>query len=203
MSARAYRTARGYGGWVGSDDKVWTRTWGKGRIAWLGAGEWHRYAIIEPRALGLWWQGVLDRAGVQRIEDVVWEAPREMPLPGRRLELCATGVRGEAAFPGLMQSAAWQRRPDKADASCVAVWPHTAGWLKVEARAAQPHSAEVYVFAKDDWPLWQAAQRRDATALYAARTPLPDVKTATPLAVWPFDAIFALVLLAPWWRKRR
>jgi hypothetical protein len=191
------------GAWTGSDDQVWTRSWGKGRIAWLGVGEWHRYAISEPQALALWWQGVLDRAGVQRIDDVLWEEPQEMPLPGQRLALCARGVRGDAVFTGLQQSVAWQRRPDKADASCVAVWPRTSGWLTVETQGAKPHSAVVYVFDRADWPMWQAAQRRDATAHYAARTPQPPAQGRRPLPAWPFGVLFVLALLALWWRERR
>ncbi len=48
------------GAWTGQDNAVWARQWGKGRIGWLGAADWHRLAITEPRALALWWQGVLD-----------------------------------------------------------------------------------------------------------------------------------------------
>ena len=113
-----------------------------------------------------------------------------MPLAGQRLEVCAQGVRGDAVFPGLKQTVAWQRRPDKADASCVAVWPKEAGWLKVEAQGAKPVAHAVYVYDEDDWPLWQKAQRRDATARYAARTPAPQAAGSTPLPAWPFALLF-------------
>lgn len=191
------------GAWTGNDGMVWARQWRKGRIIWLGVADWHRYAISEPRALGLWWQRVLDQAGVRRLEDVAWLDPEEMPVAGQRLEVCAHGVRGDAVFPDLGQTLDWQRRPDKADASCVAVWPKNAGWLKVEAQGSKPLSHAVYVFAKDDWPLWQKAQRREATARYAARTPAPRAPGSNPLPAWPFALAFATAMLGLWWRERR
>lgn len=175
------------GSWTPAGDLTWTRQWQKGRIVWLGAVDWHRYAISEPRALGLWWQRVLDAAGVSKPEEVSWLDPEEMPLAGNRLEICGLGVRGDA----------WQRRPDKADASCMAVWPKQAGWLKVDTRHA------VYVYEKTDWPMWQMAQRRDATARYAARTPAPRAAASTPLPAWPFALLFTMAMLALWWRERR
>ncbi|RJG24189.1 hypothetical protein [Massilia cavernae] len=191
------------GAWAPVDDMVWARHWQKGRIVWLGVAEWHRYAISEPRALGMWWQRILDKAGVQRPEDVHWVEPEEMPLAGQRLEVCAQGVRGDAAFPALKQTLAWQRRSDRADASCVAVWPKEAGWLKVEAQGAKPARHAVYVYAKEDWPMWQKAQRRDATALYAARTPVAPAPGSNPVPAWPFAALFTAAMLALWWRERR
>ncbi|NHZ77753.1 hypothetical protein F2P44_00330 [Massilia sp. CCM 8695] len=191
------------GPWSAAGDRIWTRPWEKGRIVWLGVADWHRYAISEPQALGLWWQGVLDRAGVERPQDVAWLDPREMPLPGRRLEVCAFGVQGEVAFPELKQTLAWQRRPDKADASCVAVWPRKAGWLAMHTGGAKPQAGKLYAYAKDDWPLWQQAQRRDATARYAARTPVPAAAGTVPVPAWPFALLFTAAMLLLWWRERR
>lgn len=185
------------GAWSG-DGAVWSRQWQGGRIAWVGVGDWHRYAIAQPRPLGMWWQGVLDAAGVRRDEDVVWEQPREMPLPNQRLELCARGVSGEAVFPALNQRVSWQRRPDKADASCVAVWPRQAGWLKVETHQPQ----YIYVFAPGDWPLLQAGERRDATARFAARTPMASQTIGERMPDWPFALVFALAMLMLWWREK-
>jgi len=192
--------AKNTGGWVPAGDRIWTRPWEKGRITWLGVADWHRYAITDPRALGLWWQDVLDAAGVRRQEAVSLVDPEEMPLPGERLALCAQGMAGDVQFPALKQTLTWQRRPDRADASCVAVWPAAPGWLALQSGA---QSARVYVFAKDDWPLWQKAQRRDATLRYAARTPSAPAKTETPLPAWPFALFFAAAMLLLWWRERR
>lgn len=188
------------GPWTLSGDRLWLRQWQNGRIAWLGVSDWHRYAISEPQALGAWWQDVLDRAGVRREETVAWLEPEEMALPGERLEVCAQGVSGEVAFPDLKQTLAWQRRPDKADAACVAVWPAASGWLKMQTGK---HSGQLYVYAKDDWPLWQKTQRRDATARYAARTPEVAAKSRTALPAWPFALLFMLAILCLWWRERR
>lgn len=121
-----------------------------------------------------------------------------MAFAGQRMELCAQGVRGDAVFPTLEQKVSWQRRPDKADAACVAVWPRQAGWLKMEGKGG-----ESYVFAPQDWPQWQAAQRRDATARYIARTPATAGTGSAPLPDWPFALLFTLAMLALWWRERR
>lgn len=191
--------SREAGEWTGSDNLVWTRSWQKGRIAWLGASEWHRHAITEPQALALWWQGVLDRVGVERPQDVEWLELDELALPGQRMELCARGVQGEVAFPELKLTRTWSPR---LDAACVAVWPEKSGWLQVQDAKAGKHA--VYVHSPDDWPQWQAAQRRDATARYAARTPVKAQEgAARALPAWPFALAFTLAMLLLWWRERR
>ena len=202
MAAAPLNPAAG-GAWSAAGELLWTRSWQKGRIGWLGAADWHRYAIGEPKALALWWQGVIDQLGVRRVEEVNWIDPVEMPLPGQRLEVCAQGVRGEVAFPSLEQRLAWVHRPDRADASCVALWPRTAGWLRMQAQGNNFAANAVYVFEDGDWPLWQRAQRRDATAFYAARTPVVVKERSAELPRWPFALVFALSMLGLWWRERR
>jgi len=187
------------GDWSGSENLVWTRSWQQGRIAWLGAGEWHRRAITEPQALALWWQDVLDSVGVERPQAVEWLAPEELPLPGQRMELCARGVAGEVGFPGLGLSRTWMPHTDSA---CVAVWPEKSGWLQVKDAKAGEYA--VYVYAPGDWPQWQAAQRRDATARYMARTPVKALDgAARAFPAWPFALTFMLAMLLLWWRERR
>ena len=194
--------SRDAGPWRGSDNMVWTRDWEKGRIAWLGVTEWHRHAIAEPRALALWWQGVLDRVGVEQRQQSEWLAQREMPLPGQRLEVCARGVHGDVAIPELARTIAWQRRADRTYASCVAVWPQKSGWLELRDQKAGVHP--VYVYAAGDWPQWQAAQRRDATRQYAARTQGKAAEGETrAMPAWPFGLVFGGAMLLLWWRERR
>ena len=195
--------------WQGLEG-LWTRDWHKGRIGWLGVGGWHRHAIEEPRALALWWQDVLDRLRVRRDERLAWLEPVEMPLPGQRLEVCARGDAlakgGELSLPDLALTLAWQRRPEHVDASCAAVWPKRTGWLKAstQLQGGRAANAAVYVYANGDWPLWQRAQRRDATARYAARTPSSAVgRTTRALPTWPFGLLFALAMLGLWWREQR
>jgi hypothetical protein len=187
------------GAWRSTDGILWVRNWQRGRITWLGAADWHKAAITQPQALAGWWQDVVDRAGVRRTQDVTWLAPEEMPLPGQRLAVCAQGVKGNAVFPALGQTLAWQRRADHVDASCVAVWPRQPGWLTVGADHA------IYVHDPQDWTLWQRAQRRDATVRYQARTPDKDSGAAPPSM--PFDVppalLFAVSMLLLWYRERR
>ncbi len=188
------------GPWQTAGKLLWTRQWQKGRIVWLGGSDWHRYAISEPQLLGLWWQNVLDIAGVQRLDTVVWQDPDELPLPGQRLEVCAHGVTGDLAAQGVEQKLTWQRRSDKADAMCAALWPAKAGWLQLQTQAG---ASSVYVFADADWPAWQRAQRRDATARYMARTSQAAGPGSTRFPAWPFALLFALASLGLWWRERR
>jgi hypothetical protein len=202
------------GAWQGQNG-LWTRDWGQGRIGWLAAGDWHRHAIEQPRALALWWQDVLDRLHVQRSPNIAWLEPDAMPLPRQRLAVCARGAALAAstgvAFPALKQALAWQRRPEHVDAACAAVWPQRSGWLRMvpqmrtqmQAQDAQPLDGALYVYADGDWPLWQRAERRDATARYAARLPTPAHLGTRPLPLWPFGVAFGLAMLGLWWRERR
>jgi len=187
------------GEWTGADG-LWTRDWQQGRIGWLGVGDWHRHAIAQPRQLALWWQDILDRLRVQRRADVEWLDPDEMPLPHRRLAVCASGVGGNVTVAELKQTLAWQRRPEQVDAACVAVWPAASGWLHLHTGS---NAGQVYVYAPGDWPLWQRSERRAATADYAARMPAPVAAVTRPLPVWPFGVVFALAMLSLWWRERR
>jgi hypothetical protein len=199
------------GDWAGESSLgtsgLWTRDWQQGRIGWLAVGDWHRHAIEQPRALALWWQGVLDRLNVQRSRDIAWLDPDEMPLPQQRLAVCARGdalaaSRG-VSFPALKQTLTWQRRPEQVDAACAAVWPQRSGWLRMQAQGAKPVDGALYVYADGDWPLWQRAERRAATARYAARVPVATATGTRPLPAWPFGVAFALAMLALWWRERR
>ncbi|UVW29055.1 hypothetical protein [Massilia sp. H6] len=187
------------GQWRETDKLVWTRSWQQGRIAWLGASDWHRHAIAEPQALALWWQGVLDRVGVDHPRNVEWLEPEELPLPGQRMALCARGVSGDVTFPDLALTRTWSARTD---AACVALWPEQSGWLEVNDAKAGAHA--VYVYAPGDWPQWQASQRRAATARYAARTPdQAQAGAARAVPAWPLALVFALAMLLLWWRERR
>lgn len=190
------------GQWSSAGEFLWSRPLDRGRILWIGVMDWHRHAISEARPLALWWQGVLDAAAVRRREPVEWLSPGDMPVAGERTEICASGVEGKAFFPSLKVEQALVPRPGRADAACTAVWPQAPGWLEVEA--SNPRSAHAfYIFGKDDWPAWQSALRREATATYAARASSKPQRSGTPLPHWPFALLFALSALSLWWRERR
>ena len=207
------------GPWTANDAAspwLWQRRWQAGRIAWLGVSDWHRAAISAPQALGAWWQTVLDQAGVRHAQPLAWHFPDAMPLAGERSRVCARGAGGVNAelavdVPGLnpnhTQRLHLQRRADNADATCAAFWPRQAGWQRVQgpdvaAPAASPQAA-VYVYATDDWPQWQHALRREATARYALRA-LPALSTVpAPLPAWPWALVFTAAMLGLWWRERR
>lgn len=189
---------------------LWQRAQGQGRVVWIGVADWHKYAISAPQALALWWQSAMDRIALASTQKTAWQLNDPMPVPGLRSEVCVQGVRGgtvlsASAYPAM----SLQPRADKADGVCAAFWPLKAGWVKFGAEGmAEPGMA--YVFAQGDWPAWQKALRHDATAQYAARAAPLAVPLAaqgapagTPLPVAPFGVLFALSLLALWWREQR
>jgi hypothetical protein len=188
---------------------IWQRNVGQGRVVWIGVADWHRHAISEPQALALWWQSAMDRIALDSTQKTVWQMNDPMPVPGLRSEVCAQGVKAGTALAtegyAPMQLAA---RADKADGVCAAFWPQKAGWLKFSAEGMSAPGME-YVYAANDWPAWQRAMRRDATALYAARsgaTPTASLAAGSaaerPLPVAPFGVLFAFCMLALWYREQ-
>ncbi|RZT05960.1 hypothetical protein SAMN05216319_5417 [Duganella sp. CF402] len=183
---------------------IWQRNVGQGRVVWIGVADWHRHAISEPQALALWWQSAMDRIALDSAQKTVWQMSDPMPVPGLRSEVCAQGVKAGTALTAEgyapMQLAA---RADKADGVCAAFWPQKAGWLKFSAEGMAGPGME-YVYAANDWPAWQRALRRDATAIYAARTSSAQVGKGAerPLPVAPFGVLFAFCMLALWYREQ-
>jgi hypothetical protein len=187
---------------------LWQRDLQQGRIVWIGVSDWHKYAISAPQALALWWQGAMDSIALASVQKAGWQMTDPMPLPGLRSEVCAQGVK-PGTMIGVAGAAELQllARADKADAVCAALWPQKAGWLVFKAAGMAEAGAE-YVYARGDWPAWQKALRRDATALYAARsqsaaTTNGATGNSRPLPVAPFGVLFALCMLGLWWREQR
>lgn len=189
-----------------ADDKgrpwLWQRAWKKGRIVWVGVSDWHRYGISSPAALGQWWQALFDTAASGATQKIRWQQADPMPLAGLRTEVCIEGADAGAALhiDGLA-AARLQARRAKADAVCAAFWPQQPGWQTLRSGDSQ-HS--IYIYAANDWPLWQQALRQDATARYAARSPEPATAGSprTPLPSWPFALICGASLLLLWRRER-
>ncbi|MRW87449.1 hypothetical protein GJ698_25595 [Pseudoduganella sp. FT26W] len=192
---------------------LWQRGVGQGRVVWIGVSDWHKYAISAPQALALWWQAAMDLIALDGVQKTVWQMNDPMPVPGLRSEVCAQGVKAGTALAAAGYAAmTLQARTDKADGVCAAFWPQKAGWIKFSAEGMAEHGME-YVYAAGDWPAWQKALRRDATAQYAARAarvarpavPAADVTSEAPgpkLPAAPFAVLFALSMLALWWLEQ-
>jgi len=186
---------------------LWQRDLRQGRVIWIGVSDWHRYAISAPQALTLWWQAAMDKIALASVGKASWQLPDAMPLPGLRSELCAQGVKAGAALQ--VEGAAelrLQARADKADAVCAALWPQKSGWMKFSSASVTAPGVE-YIYAAKDWPAWQRALRRDATAQYAARATKATATGAEgdsrSVPTWPFALIFAACMLGLWWREQR
>jgi len=188
---------------------LWQRDVQQGRVVWIGVSDWHRYAINSPQALALWWQGAMDKIALAGVQKASWRMPDPMPLPGLRSEVCVEGGTAESAQPaGGGPALPLLARADKADSRCGAWWPRDAGWMRFDAAGMEAPALE-YVYDVKDWPAWQRALRRDATATYAARAAgdgsragADGVAAASrPLPVAPFALAFALCMLGLWYRE--
>ncbi len=185
---------------------LWQRDMQQGRLVWIGVSDWHRYAISAPQALALWWQGAMDKIALASVQKTSWRLPDAMPIPGLRSEVCVEGGAVASVQPADGGPALpLQARADKADARCGAWWPQRAGWAKFNAAGMDAPAFE-YVYDVKDWPGWQRALRRDATAVYAARAAVVDGKgngaaVERPLPAVPFALLFALCMLGLWYRE--
>ncbi|WP_432381123.1 hypothetical protein [Duganella sp. P38] len=192
---------------------LWQRAVGQGRVVWLGVADWHKYAISAPQALALWWQSAMDRIALPSVQKTGWRLTDPMPLAGLRSEVCAQGIKpGTSLMAEGYAAMTLQQRADKADGACAAFWPQKAGWVKFDAGGmAEPVST--YVYAQGDWPQWQRALRREATAQYAARA-AADAAQDSAAGNGMRDAshwrgaritavLFALAMLLLWWREQR
>ena len=181
---------------------LWQRELRQGRVIWVGVSEWHRYAISAPQALTLWWQDAMDRMVLAGVQKTGWRLPDQMPVAGLRSEVCVQGADAGALLRvDGAQELSLQARGDKADGRCAAWWPQRAGWTRFSA-AGMPVPGMEYVYAADDWPLWQRSLRREATARYAARAQAAGVTGTAerPLSPTPFALLFALCMLMLWYR---
>ncbi len=196
---------------------LWQRDVGRGRVVWVGVSDWHKYAISAPQPLALWWQSAMDLIALDGAQKTAWQMNDPLPVPGLRSEVCAQGVKpGTALVADGYAAMTLAARADKADGVCAAFWPQQAGWQKFSAEGMPEPGAE-YVYAGGDWPAWQKALRRDATVQYAARIAAPQAGLSAHdndadadvadggnwMGTRVAGVLFALVLLALWWREQR
>jgi hypothetical protein len=189
---------------------LWHRGVGQGRVVWVGVADWHKYAISAPQRLALWWQSAMDLIALHGLQKAVWQMNDPLPVPGLRSEVCAQGVKTGTVLTAEGYAAmALVARADKADAVCAAFWPQKSGWVKFSAAGMVEQGSE-YVYAAGDWPAWQKALRHAATLQYAARFASRAAGQRAGVAdggSWPgvraAGVLFALVLLALWWREQR
>lgn len=192
---------------VARDGRKLPWMWQQGSVVWVGVSDWHRYAISAPQALALWWQGAMDKIALASTQKTGWQSTDPMPLPGLRSEICAQGVKAGTALDveGYAQLQLLPRA-DRAEAVCAALWPRKSGWMTYKA-SGMAEQGMTYVYARSDWPSWQQALRRDATAAYAARAPSTGAAAVgtpgRPLPAAPFAMLFALSMLGLWWREQR
>ena len=197
--------------WNQSTDRPWLaqRSWKKGQIIWLAVADWHRYKISAPDALSLWWQDILDLAQVEKSQDWRVQPEQAMPQIGQRMRICSQGLAPQDLVL-LPQTSRYrlQASADKADALCTAFIPSKAGWQEwqTQSNAKSTASGAFYVYQNQDWPAWQKAQRRDATAAFVASTALQNKSTPISESAtekWPWVLGLIALMLMLWWREQR
>jgi len=197
--------------WNQSTDRPWLaqRSWKKGQIIWLAVADWHRYKISAPDALSLWWQDILDLAQVEKNQDWRVQAEQAMPQIGQRIRVCSQGLASQDLVL-LPQNSRHrlQVAADKADALCTSIIPSKAGWQEWQSQSESNSTASgaIYVYQNQDWPNWQKAQRRDATAAFIASTALQKKSKLASQSVtekWPWVLGLIALMLMLWWREQR
>ncbi len=197
--------------WNQSTERPWLaqRSWKKGQIIWLAVADWHRYKISAPDALSLWWQDILDLAQVEK--NIEWRVQPEQAMPqlGQRVRVCSQGfVPQNLVLLPQNSHHHLQAAADKADALCTAFIPDKAGWQEWQTQSDNKATASgaFYVYQNQDWPSWQKAQRRDATATFIASTALQDKSKPASQQItekWPWVLGLMALMLMLWWREQR
>nr|WP_315484456.1 hypothetical protein [uncultured Undibacterium sp.] len=197
--------------WSQPIDRPWLaqRSWKKGQIIWLAVADWHRFKISAPDALSLWWQDILDLAQVEKNQDWRVQPEQAMPQIGQRMRVCSQGLAPQdlILFPQNSRQHL-QAAADKVDALCTAFIPNKAGWQEWQTQSESKSTASgaFYVYQNQDWPSWQKAQRRDATAAFIASTALQNKSTPISQSAtekWPWVLGLIALMLMLWWREQR
>ncbi|WKD49480.1 hypothetical protein [Microbulbifer spongiae] len=88
---------------------------------------------------------------------------------------------------------------------CHNFWARNSGWHQLKTKNSREPPFDFYIFAKDDWPLWQQSLSAIETRQMAAARlgPIDNTHSArVPIARhWPALILLVLVCLS-WWRER-
>jgi len=88
---------------------------------------------------------------------------------------------------------------------CYSFWPQSSGWHQLKVKTGGESVFDVYIFAKEDWPLWQQSLNASETQQMAAARLGPSDNShssKTPIErQWP-ALILLLLMCLSWWRER-
>lgn len=88
---------------------------------------------------------------------------------------------------------------------CYSFWPQSSGWHQLKTGTAEESVFDLYIFAKEEWPLWQNSLNASETQQMAAARLGPSDNTHSSRSPierqWP-ALILLLLMCLSWWRER-
>ncbi|GAB2891560.1 hypothetical protein [uncultured Microbulbifer sp.] len=92
-----------------------------------------------------------------------------------------------------------------AQGPCYSFWPRRTGWHQLKTKNAREPALDFYIFAKEDWALWQQSlSAAETLQMTTARLGPIDNAQSSKLPIgrqWPALILLLLVCLS-WWRER-
>ncbi|WP_299941074.1 hypothetical protein [uncultured Microbulbifer sp.] len=132
-----------------------------------------------------------------------------LPRAQERITLCSSQFSG--ASPQLLDSRnksqpiSGGHAGTNAQGQCHTFWPRNAGWHQLKTENDGGPVFDFYIFAKEDWPLWQQSlSDGEAQQMATARLgPIDNTHSAkVPIErQWPALILLLLVCIS-WWRER-
>ncbi|WP_226643703.1 hypothetical protein [Microbulbifer variabilis] len=133
----------------------------------------------------------------------------ELPRIHERLTLCSPKFSNQSPFVFSSQA---EPQPSGGTAvgsntrgQCYSFWPQSSGWHQLKTDIKGEAALDFYIFAKEDWPLWQRSINTKETRQMATARLGPTASNHSskiPLErQWPALILLLLVCIS-WWRER-
>lgn len=189
----------------------WARNSRSQSVGYVLFGRSHRWITSGHAAeFARLWKTLLDHQLAHRGGRAPLSLQNPLPRAGRRMTLCGPELDGSVRLSPLENrsgdrvSLAGVPASNNADGNCYSYWPQRAGWYGLAKKGNEDDRA-FYIFAEQDWPLWQghrasADSRQMATARLGPPPVSGDIRTPLPR---PWIALALLLLLSLTWLLER
>ncbi|WP_444906727.1 hypothetical protein ACJJIR_21160 [Microbulbifer sp. SSSA008] len=134
----------------------------------------------------------------------------ELPRTQERITLCSPLFSDQSPFLSEFQDSSRSTKGIAASRSsqgqCYSFWPQNSGWHQLWTELEGESVLDFYIFAKEDWPLWQQSLNARETQLMSAARLGPEANNQANRVLlgrqWPALILLLLVCIS-WWRERR
>ncbi|WP_444895548.1 hypothetical protein [Microbulbifer sp. SSSA005] len=134
----------------------------------------------------------------------------ELPRTQERTTLCSPLFSDQSpvlsAFQNSSRSTKGIAASNSSQGQCYSFWPQDSGWHQLWTELEGESVLDFYIFAKEDWPLWQQSLNARETQLMAAARLGPEANNHANRVLlgrqWPALILLLLVCIS-WWRERR